>query len=170
MIDTSKYTREELLEMRYQRQRELEALHFGTSAMTEAKIDKKRNRLYHSFDNLFNENLNLRKFIKKDKAKSLTVVYQIADLNEDEKHGIKRFSWVTYDKKRKDIYTYPLLNKEEYHKFVTGSDAEALQVLCKKTLDGIAPLKKYEKRLNFDWQGLNNEFKLLFKKEFQYEA
>lgn len=168
MTNTEEYTYEEAQEIFFQQQRELEALHFCTSGMIEDKIDKKRSMIDLSIEKLFNERINLRKYVKKDKARKLTIVFQIADLDEDEQHGIKRFSWVTYDKKRKDIYTYPLLSKEEYHRFVTGSDSDALKVLCKKTLDGMAPLKKYEKRLNFDWQGLNDEFKLLFKEKFQY--
>ena len=170
MTDTAiyhNYTKEEAEQMFLQQQRELDALHFITTSRRSKINDEKRAILHHGFEDLLNDNINLRKYVQKEKAEQIIIAYQFFNLEEDEKYNIKRKSWTHFDK-RKELSTYPLMTKEEYKKYVSCSKAEALKILSKKTLEGISALKKYEKRLNFDWQGLNTELELLFKEKFQY--
>ena len=161
MIDTSKYTNEELQEMFLEQQRQRAKLCFTTSGRLESKIDKKRAILYHGFEKLLNDNINLYKYVKKRNIAQILIIYQIFDLEDDEKYNIKRVETTSYNK-QKVLRTYPLMNRDEYRKYVSCSRKEALKILYKKTLQGISALKKYEKRLNFDWQGLNKELKELF--------
>ncbi len=169
MIDTSKYTNEELREIFLEQQKQLESLSFTISGRLEGKLDKKRAALHHSFKDLFNDNIDLYKYVKKEKASRILIVYQIFDIEEDEKHNIKRGETTSLNK-QKVLRTYPLMTKEEYRKYENCSTADALKILCKKTLEGITALKKYEKRLNFNWQGLITEMSELFEKKFSYDS
>ncbi len=165
MIDTSKYTNEELGEMFLEQQRQREALSFTTSGRLEAKINKKRASLDQNIEDLLNDNINLYKYVQKNKAKQILIVYQIFDIEEDKKHDIKREEATSFNKK-KILRTYPIMTKEEYKQYISCNTTDALKLLCKKTLEGISALKKYEKRLNFDWRGLNAELEDLFRGEF----
>ena len=169
MTDTSKYTNEEMKQMFLEQQRKRDALCFTTSGIQENKIGKRKAWLNRDMETLLNDKVNLYKYVKKGMVTQILIVYQIIDLIDDKKHNIKRSEKVAYnDCKSNDLSTYPLMTKEEYKQFVTGSEETALKVLCKKTIDGITALKKYEKKLNFDWQGLNAELTELFKKEMNY--
>ncbi len=162
MIDTSKYTSGEIfLEL----QQQIEALCFSISSRRENIKDKKRANLHLSFEDLLNDNINLYKYVKKNKAKQILIVYQIFDIEEDEKYNIKREEAISFNKK-KILRTYPIMTKEEYKQYISCNTTDALKLLCKKTLEGISALKKYEKRLNFDWRGLNAELEDLFRGEF----
>ncbi len=167
MIDSSKYTKKELQEMFLKQQQARDALCFITSGRIEGDIETKRAFLDHNIENLLNEKVNLYKYVKKEKAKQLIIIYQIFDVEKDEKYSIKRYDSTSFDK-RKELRTYPLMTKEEYKKYVSCSIADALKILCKKTLEGISALKKYEKRLNLDWRGLNAELEELFKEKMGY--
>ncbi len=169
MIDTSKYTNEELQEMFWEEQRQNDALCFIVSSRRDEIENKERAVLHLSFEDLLNENIDLYKYVKIEKARQIIIIYQIFDLIRDEKYNIKREHDISFDK-RKELRTYPLMTKEEYRKYENCSTADALKILCKKTLEGITALKKYEKRLNFNWQGLITEMSELFEKKFSYDS
>ncbi len=169
MIDTSKYTKEELQEMFFEQQRKRNALCFTTSGKLEDKIDKERAFLDQKIEDLLNENVNLYKYVKKEKVSQILIVYLIFDLEEDERYNLKsRFEPPYYSSKNKLLDTSPLMTKEEYKQYISYNSADALKLLCKKTLEGINALKKYEKRLNFDWRGLNAELESLFRKKMNF--
>ncbi len=165
MIDTSKYTNVELHQMFLEQKRQRNALCFITSSRRADIKDKKRATLHHGFEDLLNKKVNLYKYVKKEKAKQLIIVYQIFDIENDEKYNIERNESTSFDN-RKELRTYPMMTKEEYKQYISCNTTDALKLLCKKTLEGISALKKYEKRLNFDWRGLNAELEDLFRGEF----
>ncbi len=167
MIDTSKYTKEELHNMFIEQQQQIDALCFITSSRRENIKDEKRAILHHCFDDLLNDNVNLYKYVQKKKARQLIIIYQIFDIEKDEKYNIKREGAISFDK-RKELRTYPLMTKEEYKQYISCDTADALKLLCKKTIEGISSLKKYEKRLNFDWRGLNAELESLFREKMNF--
>ncbi len=169
--DISKYTNEELAQVFIQQQKISRALPFATSGRRGKIANKKRARLHIDFKSVLNDNINLYKYVKKGIVSQIIIVYQIFNLQEDEKYNFHRKEKAVYNEDGvNDLSTYPLMTKEEYKQFVHGTEKEALKVLCKKTIDGITALKKYEKKLNFDWQGLNAELSELFKKEMNYLA
>ena len=169
--DISKYTNKELEQVFIQQQRKRRTLPFATSGRGDKITDRKRAWLDQDIEALLNEKVNLHKYVKKGIVSQIILVYQIFNLQEDEKYNFHRKEKAVYNEDGvNDLSTYPLMTKEEYKKFVNGTEEEALKVLCQKTIDGITALKKYEKKLNFDWQGLNAELTELFKKEMNYLA
>ncbi len=169
MIDTQKYTLEEGQKMFLEHQRKIDALCFTTSGKLESKIDKERAFLDQTIEDLLNERVNLYKYVKKEKVTQILIVYLIFDLEEDEKYNLKsRYEPPYYSSKTKLLDTSPLMTKDEYKQYISCSTADALKILCKKTLEGIIALKKYEKRLKLDWRGLNAELEKLFEEKMGY--
>ena len=73
MIDTSKYTNEELHKMFLEQQRQRNALCFTTSGKLEDKIDKKKAWLDQHIEDLLNNNVNLYKYYAKKLCKVLVL-------------------------------------------------------------------------------------------------
>ena len=165
MIDTSKYTNEELEEMFHEQQRQRAALQFVTSGRYGIGITKERAFLTDPFEDLLIENVDLYKYVKKENISQIAIIYQIFNIEEEEKMNIDNKIPPHYNE-QKVLRTYPLMTKDEYKRFVCCSKEEALQLLAQKTLDGIAELQEYAEKLNFDWQGLCSEMKELFEREF----
>ncbi len=169
MIDTSKYTKEEKHQMFLEQQRELDSLCFTTSTKFTSEANKAHFFLFQEIEDLLNENVDLYKYVKKEKVTQILIVYLIFDLEEDEKYNLKsRYEPPYYSSKTKLLDTSPLMTKDEYKQYISCSTADALKILCKKTLEGIIALKKYEKRLKLDWRGLNAELEKLFEEKMGY--
>ncbi len=161
MIDTSKYTNEELKEMFLEQQRKRNALCFTSSVRWESEAREKHLLLFQQIEDLLNENVDLFKYVRREDISQIVTVYQMFNLESNIKHYLP-----PHYNKQKVLRTYPLMTKNEYKKYIDSNNDEAMRLLSKKTLDGIMELKTYENSLNFDWQGLYNEIKELLEKTY----
>ncbi len=113
MIDTLKCTIEEGQIMFLEHKKQIDALCFTTSGKREDIKDKKRAILHHGFEDLLNDNVNLYKYVKKEKVTQILIVYLIFDLEEDEKYNLKsRYEPPYYLSKTKLLDTSPLRQKK----------------------------------------------------------
>ena len=161
MIDTSKYSKEELEEMFHEQQRQRALLHFTTSGRIDIDVNKNTFVLIQHIEDLLNKNVDLFKYVNKASVSQIAIIYQIFNIEQEEKMGYNNQIPPHCDDK-KVLRTFPLMTAVEYKQFVCSGKEEALQILSQKTIDGIAELQPYSEKLNFDCKGLCTDLKELF--------